>query len=119
MSDSDELARLGELHQRGVLSDDEFARAKARVLQGGAARSGSSSAPVVDAINRFRRSRDDRWVGGVCGGFAQLSGLASWAVRLIFVLLLLCGGTGGVLYLALWLLVPLDDAVPGPALSQR
>lgn len=117
MSDSDELARLGELHQRGVLSDDEFARAKARVLQGGASRSGPS-APVVDAINRLRRSRDDRWLGGVCGGFAQLSGLASWAVRLIFVLLMLCGGTGGVLYLLMWLLVPLEDAAPGPALSR-
>ena len=28
----DELERLAELHQRGVLSDDEFARAKARVM---------------------------------------------------------------------------------------
>lgn len=117
MSDSEELARLGELHQRGVLSDDEFIRAKARVLQGGAPRA-AGSAPVVNAINSLRRSRDDRWLGGVCGGLAQLTGLAAWAIRLLFVLLLLCGGTGGIIYLLLWLLVPIDEA-PGDAAMSR
>ena len=29
---SDELAKLAGLHQRGVLNDDEFARAKSRVV---------------------------------------------------------------------------------------
>jgi hypothetical protein len=29
---SDELAKLATLHQRGVLNDDEFARAKSRVV---------------------------------------------------------------------------------------
>ncbi|MEO8280818.1 MAG: PspC domain-containing protein [Ideonella sp.] len=116
MSDSEELSRLGELHQRGVLSEDEFVRAKARVLQGNAPR--AQAAPVVAAINSFRRSRDDRWLGGVCGGLAQLSGLAAWAVRLLFVLLLLCGGTGAVLYGLLWLLVPVDEGVPGPVMSR-
>ncbi|MGH3298334.1 MAG: PLDc N-terminal domain-containing protein [Trebonia sp.] len=29
---SDELAKLASLHQRGVLNDDEFARAKSRVI---------------------------------------------------------------------------------------
>ena len=100
-----------------MLTDDEFARAKSRVLQGGAAR--GQATPVVAAINGLRRSRGDRWLGGVCGGLAQLSGLAAWAVRLLFVLLLLCGGTGGALYLLLWLLVPVEDGVAGPALSSR
>ncbi|WP_418314884.1 PspC domain-containing protein [Piscinibacter sakaiensis] len=117
MTDSEELARLGELHQRGVLSDDEFARAKARVLQGRA--SSPSPAPIVATINSLRRSRDDRWLGGVCGGLSQLSGLESWAIRLLFVLLLLVGGTGGFLYLLLWVLVPQEEPAPGPALSQR
>ena len=31
-SASDELAKLASLHQRGVLNDDEFARAKSRVV---------------------------------------------------------------------------------------
>ncbi len=28
MSDSEELSRLADLHQRGILSDEEFAKAK-------------------------------------------------------------------------------------------
>ena len=32
MSDSEELNRLADLHHRGVLSDEEFAAAKARLL---------------------------------------------------------------------------------------
>ena len=36
MSDSEELNRLADLHQRGALSDEEFARAKDRVLKLGA-----------------------------------------------------------------------------------
>jgi phage shock protein C len=106
MSDSDELGKLGELHRSGVLSDEEFARAKARVLGGGA--QARSEAPAVAAINALRRSRDDRWVGGVCGGIAQVTGLATWVWRLLFALLVLCGGAGLLVYLLMWILVPLE-----------
>lgn len=132
MSASEELQRLADLHQRGVLSDDEFARAKARVLgqqdrddgrfegPGGAGSwtagagprtaSGSSPrAPAVDAINALRRSRSDRWLGGVCGGIGQLSGLPSWFWRIVFVLLVACAGSGFLLYLLLWIFVPLEE----------
>lgn len=87
----DELERLAELHQRGVLSDDEFARAKARVMGEPAA---APAAPVT-AINGWRRSLGDRWIGGVCGGLGQLTGVASWFWRLAFVLAVVCAGTGG------------------------
>ena len=67
MSLSEDLGRLEGLHERGALSDEEFARAKARVLGGVP----EVSAPALLAINALRRSRDDRWLGGVCGGIAQ------------------------------------------------
>jgi phage shock protein PspC (stress-responsive transcriptional regulator) len=108
MSMSDELARLAELHQRGALSDDEFARAKARVLNGSAA-AVPGQAPVVGAVNALRRSRDERWLGGVCGGIAAMSGLAAWVWRVLFVLLAVCGGTGVLLYLLLWIFVPQEE----------
>lgn len=108
MNASDELTRLGELHQRGVLSDDEFARAKARVLNGGGQPS-TGSTPFVAAVNGLRRSRTDRWLGGVCAGLGGLTGLASWAWRVIFVLLLMFGGSGLLVYLLLWIFVPQDD----------
>lgn len=118
MSLSDELHQLGELHQRGVLSDDEFARAKAKVLNGTAPPAASSSAAAT-LINTLRRSRDDRWVGGVCGGIARLTGVASWLWRILMVALVLCGGTGVLLYALMWIFVPDDTAprqpLPGPA----
>jgi phage shock protein C len=106
---SDELERLGALHQRGVLTEEEFRTAKERVLgEAGRDRGG----PAVAALNRLRRSRTDRWLGGVCGGLAQLLGLAPWIWRLMFVLLALCAGTGFMAYLLLWIFVPEDDATP-------
>lgn len=107
MTIADELSQLGELHRSGVLSDDEFNRAKARVL-GDTGR--STASPVAAAINALRRSRTDRWLGGVCGGLAHMSGLAPWLWRTLFVLLVLCGGTGVLAYLLMWILVPEDDA---------
>jgi phage shock protein PspC (stress-responsive transcriptional regulator) len=104
MSESDELCKLGELHQRGVLSDDEFLRAKARVLSGTAR--ATCEAPAVAAINALRRSRDDRWFGGVCGGIARITGMASWVWRVLFALLMLCGGAGMLVYVLMWVLVP-------------
>ena len=105
MSITDELKKLGELHQSGVLSDDEFKQAKARVIAG----NGHAEAPGLAAINDLRRSRYDRWLGGVCGGIAKVTGLASWAWRLMFAVLVLCAGSGVVVYLLLWILLPEEE----------
>ncbi len=113
MSLSDELARLADLHQRGDLSDEEFARAKARVLAG---QDAGVPNPAVQAVNGLRRSQADRWLGGVCGGLAQTTGVASWVWRLMFLLLVLCAGTGVLAYVLMWLLVP---AEPLPAGAPR
>ena len=105
MALSDELAKLQELHQRGALTDDEFSRAKARLLDGAATTEAPSGAAVA-AINALRRSASDRWIAGVCGGIAKATGVDSWAWRLLFVLLLLCWGTGLVVYVLMWIFVP-------------
>ena len=100
---AEDLTRLEELRNRGALSDEEFQRAKARVLGGEPAASGS---PAVAAINRLRRSRDDRWLGGVCGGLAVATGAETWIWRLIFAVLAFFGGAGLLVYILLWLFVP-------------
>ncbi len=107
MSLADELGKLDELRARGVLSDDEFARAKQRLLDA-AARPAPPVPPAMAVINAFRRSASDRWIGGVCGGLAQATGLDSWAWRLIVALLFFAGGTGLILYLLLWIFVPTE-----------
>lgn len=111
MSISEELGKLGELHQRGVLTDDEFARAKARLIgaQGGsgsAAPGAPSGMPFVAGFNALRRSTTDRWIGGVCGGIAPALGLESWVCRLLIAVLTLFGGFGVIVYLLLWIFVP-------------
>ncbi|HSC64991.1 MAG TPA: PspC domain-containing protein [Caldimonas sp.] len=106
MGIANDLERLAELHRSGALSDAEFASAKARALAG--APSGADG--VVESLHALRRSRSDRWLGGVCGGLATATGWPSWLWRLIFVALVMCGGAGVVVYLLLWLLLPKDDA---------
>lgn len=104
MALSDELSKLAELHANGSLSEEEFRRAKERLLN--ARESGNPANPVVSAVNAFRRSRTDRWLGGVCGGIGRATGVESWVWRLIFAVLFLCGGAGLLLYLLLWIFVP-------------
>ena len=109
MSLADELHKLEELRTRGVLSDAEFARTKQRLLDGPLPPA-ANPVPVVAALNAFRRSATDKWIAGVCGGLAKLTGIESWAWRLILSLLLLLGGTGALLYILLWIFVPAEQA---------
>lgn len=114
MAMSDELAKLDELRQRGVLTDEEFGRAKARLFDGGPAGAppGASAGtppgpmPALAGLNALRRSAADRWIGGVCGGMARFTGVESWVWRLLLVVLALFGGTGVLLYVLLWIFVP-------------
>ena len=104
----DDLERLAALHRTGALSDAEFAAAKARTI-GAATPGGTDTAGRW--LRALRRSRTDRWLGGVCGGLAPMSGLPSWLWRLIFASLALCAGSGLMLYVLLWVLVPKEDGV--------
>ena len=107
MTLSDELIKLEQLRDRGSLTNDEFARAKTRLLDSPAP-AGLAAEPAIAALNRFRRSRSDRWLGGVCGGLAVSTGAESWIWRLLLTLLLFAGGVGAVLYLVLWIFVPAE-----------
>ena len=100
---ADDLTQLKELRGGGALTEDDVRRAKARVLDGPPP---PPDIPAVAAISRWRRSRSDRWIGGVCGGLAVITGVESWIWRLILFTLALFGGTGVLLYLLLWIFVP-------------
>lgn len=105
MGIASDLERLQTLHQSGALSDAEFARAKEKLLA--EERSAASDIdPSFEKLNQFRRSRQDRWLGGVCGGLASLSGLASWIWRLLFVMFTFYFGVGLIFYLLAWIFVP-------------
>ncbi len=59
---------------------------------------------------RLYRSREDRQIGGVCGGLAAYFGVDATIVRLVFVVMALFGGPGVILYLVLWAVVPEEPA---------
>ena len=105
MTLAQELENLEQMRNRGALSEDEFAQAKARLLQP------TPVAPLtrVSALNGLRRSATDQWIGGVCGGLSNFTGMDAWLWRLVFSLMLILGGTGLLLYVLLWILVPLES----------
>jgi len=115
MNISEEIKRLHELHLAGALSDAEFAQAKAKLLSNinlDKSDSPSDSGPANDLVKEFsrlRRSRNDRWLGGVCGGLGRASGMEAWIWRLVFVLFTLTFGFGVVIYLLLWIFVPDEE----------
>ncbi|HSC91585.1 MAG TPA: PspC domain-containing protein [Gaiellaceae bacterium] len=65
-------------------------------------------APPAAAPERsvLRRSRDDRVIAGVCGGLGQYFGIDAVILRIAFVVLLLAGGTGILLYIVGWIAIP-------------
>lgn len=103
MSLSDELNKLAELRASGTLSEEEFVRAKERLLNAHPAALGD---PAVAAVNAFRRSRTDRVFGGVCAGMGRATGVEPWVWRLLFAVLFIFAGAGLLVYLLLWIFVP-------------
>jgi phage shock protein PspC (stress-responsive transcriptional regulator) len=57
--------------------------------------------------NRLYRSSTDKFIGGVCGGLADHYRIDPSIVRVLAVLLTLGTGIGLVLYIAMWIVVPL------------
>ncbi|MBP7148504.1 MAG: PspC domain-containing protein [Acidobacteria bacterium] len=59
----------------------------------------------------LRRSRGDRWLGGVCGGIAAWLGWSSNAVRLLYVIasILSAAFPGTLVYIVLWFVMPLEE----------
>lgn len=57
---------------------------------------------------RLLRSRTDRMIGGVCGGLANFYGLDSSIVRIAMVLLTLFAGMSILVYLIMWLIIPVE-----------
>ncbi|MDQ6798955.1 MAG: PspC domain-containing protein [Actinomycetota bacterium] len=59
---------------------------------------------------RLTRSTGDKVVSGVCGGLGRHFGVDPVVFRIAFVVMALAGGSGVLLYLVAWLLVPDDHS---------
>ena len=62
---------------------------------------------------RLYRSRTDRKLAGVCGGLARYFGIDPIIPRLVWVLLVLAGGTGILAYLICWVVIPQEPVSAG------
>ena len=60
----------------------------------------------MDPTRKLYRSKTNRKLAGVCGGLARYFNVDATLIRVLFVLLAVLGGSGLVLYLAMWIIVP-------------
>ncbi|RAS64211.1 phage shock protein C (PspC) family protein [Lentzea atacamensis] len=66
---------------------------------------------ATSQVKKLRRSRSDKMIAGVCGGVARMIGVDAAILRIILVAATLLGfGTGAILYVAAWILMPEEDA---------
>jgi phage shock protein C len=60
----------------------------------------------MEASRKLYRSTSNRQLAGVCGGLAEYFNLDPTLIRVLFIVLAVLGGSGVLLYLALWIIVP-------------
>ena len=60
----------------------------------------------MDPTRKLYRSRANRKLAGVCGGLADYFNLDPTLIRVLFVALAVLGGSGILIYLAMWIIVP-------------
>jgi phage shock protein PspC (stress-responsive transcriptional regulator)/uncharacterized integral membrane protein len=59
---------------------------------------------------KIYRSTTDRMIGGVCGGLGSYLAIDPVLIRLFFVLLTIAGGSGVLIYLLLWIVIPAGES---------
>ncbi|HZS23943.1 MAG TPA: PspC domain-containing protein [Gaiellaceae bacterium] len=73
---------------------------------------------ITSEPRRLVRPKQDRWLGGVAAGLGAYFDLSPALYRIAFVVLALAGGTGIVLYLVAWLVVPEEGAADSLAAEE-
>ena len=63
---------------------------------------------MAEGRKRLYRSRNERWLVGVCGGIGEYFDLDATVIRVIFVLAAFIFGGGLWIYLILWIIMPLN-----------
>lgn len=69
----------------------------------------------MEEPRKLYRSRNQRMVAGVCGGLAEYFNVDATMIRVLFLVLTVVGGSGLVIYLVMWIIVPDVRKVPPPA----
>jgi phage shock protein C len=70
---------------------------------------------MAEERKRLYRSRDERWLAGVCGGIGEYLDIDPTVIRVLFVLAFFIFGGGLWVYIILWIIIPLNPADYYPA----
>ena len=74
---------------------------------------------AVTARKRLVRTRANRKIAGVCAGFAEYFDLDVTLVRLVWLFVVLVGGTGLLAYVIAWIVMPEEPLrLPAPVGAQ-
>ena len=74
---------------------------------------------AVTARKRLVRPRADRKIAGVCAGFAEYFDVDVTLVRLVWLFIVLVGGTGLLAYVIAWIVMPEEPLrLPAPIGAQ-
>jgi phage shock protein C len=80
---------------------------------------GTAMFPATAPAKKLTRSRHDKKIAGVCGGFAEHMGVDSTVVRLVWLMLAFLGGWGIIGYFVAWIIMPEEpEHAPAPAATQ-
>jgi len=60
----------------------------------------------MEEPRKLYRSQTQRMLAGVCGGLAEYFNIDVTVMRVLFLILAVFGGSGLVLYLVMWIVVP-------------
>jgi len=60
----------------------------------------------LDSPRRLTRNQKDKMIAGVCSGIADYMDVDSTIVRLLFAFALIFAGTGLLIYLIMWIIMP-------------
>ncbi len=96
--------------QKEIVDGSKFCYNCGAKLAAGAAPS-SAPPPIYAApAKRLMRSSRDKKIGGVCAGLAEYFDLDPTLVRVLWLLAIFFAGTGFLVYMVLWIVLPLAPA---------
>jgi len=66
--------------------------------------------PATGGKKKLMRSSTDKKIAGVCAGLADYSDMDPTIIRVLWLVAVLCAGTGILAYIILWIVLPLAPA---------
>lgn len=66
---------------------------------------------MAESKKRLYRSKKQRIFGGVCGGLGEYFDMDPTLIRLIWALVFFMGGSGLLIYIIFWIVIPEEEDV--------